>query len=102
MLPVLLFLFRVALVLATCACFCHNLARHRGLDPGPWAVMGAVLGPFGIPLVLLAHPPTNQNRGGRGTSGSDPRPPAAPRPPRRGPSGGQRRVRMPAPLRRVG
>ena len=58
MLPVLVFFLRMAVVLGTSACFCYNLARQRGLEPGAWAAMGAFLGPFGILLIFLAEPRT--------------------------------------------
>ncbi|MEL6613421.1 MAG: hypothetical protein AAFQ53_15085 [Bacteroidota bacterium] len=100
MLPVLIFFLRTAVVLGTSACFCYNLAHQRGLEPGAWATMGAFLGPFGVLLIFLAEPPAQPPPSG-GRRGQDPRPPARPRSPQRGPSsGGKRpRVRMPQRVR---
>ncbi|MEM6784290.1 MAG: hypothetical protein AAF624_11220 [Bacteroidota bacterium] len=100
MLSTLIFVLRTAVVLGTSACFCYNLARKRGLEPGAWAAMGAFLGPLGVLLVFLAEPRT-QPPPSDGRRGPDPRPPARPRGPQRGPTrGGKRpRVRMPQRLR---
>ena len=39
------------------AVVCHVVAKRRGARPIFWGVMGALLGPFAIPLVLFSRPP---------------------------------------------
>ncbi len=45
--------FLLVLLFVFSAVACHTIARQRGGKPVFWGVMGAVFGPFAIPVVLI-------------------------------------------------
>ncbi len=44
-----------------CIVLCHYIAKKRGAKPVFWASMGALIGPFAIPFVLMAKPQSKNN-----------------------------------------
>lgn len=49
-------MYALPILILVCTGICYSVAKKRGANVPYWVVMGALIGPFAIPLVFFSKP----------------------------------------------